>query len=621
MMNRKSILALALSLVMAFSVLCSATAESAVTLNYAEEQVLKVLYDTEATSLSSLGGNGTANDWGAISNVVEGLLSEDQYGHRAYGLSDSFTVNEDGTVYTFHIREGLHWVNNKGEEVAELTAEDFVTAARFICDPANASGNSYYYADTIKGAREVLDTESGVVGFDENVGFKALDKYTLELTLTGPIPYFTDYCGSFIPVPTEFYTEQGTNYGTDVESTLYIGAYYISEWEPQFSRVYEKNTHYWDAENVFIERVEMTYNAQAATLAPEMFKRGEVDTAQIGTDILDAWSTDPETKDIVLPALPDTTYMYYYSFCWNPDLPEADYETENYLKAIDNENFRQSLYWGLDRYKANLTKDPQNPELYLTNTVTPVGWCETEGKDYTTYEELAGVVGRANWSFDEAKALEYKEAAVKELTDAGVKLPVKMSIPYNPNVSGWAEEVQVIKQQLEGLLGSDYVEFVIEVGPTTGFLSAVRRAAKYQFMKLNNGGSYHDPTAWILAFQKDNNWTFLDKVTTPNVQALQKEYQAMLDEAATHVSKDETRYSAYAKAEAFLLEHALVIPFSTDTMSGYTVGRINPFEQVPDASGRYKYMHVLAEPLTTEQFTTLYAEWQEDCKTIAPQVK
>ena len=194
MMNRKSILALALSLVMVFSVLCSATAESAVTLNYAEEQVLKVLYATEATSLSSLGGNGTANDWGAISNVVEGLLSEDQYGHRAYGLSDSFTVSEDGTVYTFHIREGLHWVNNKGEEVAELTAEDFVTAARFICDPANASGNSYYYADTIKGAREVLDTESGVVGFDENVGFKALDKYTLELTLTGPIPYFTDYC-------------------------------------------------------------------------------------------------------------------------------------------------------------------------------------------------------------------------------------------------------------------------------------------------------------------------------------------------------------------------------------------------------------------------------------------
>lgn len=84
-------------------------------------------------------------------------------------------------------------------------------------------------------------------------------------------------------------------------------------------------------------------------------------------------------------------------------------------------------------------------------------------------------------------------------------------------------------------------------------------------MKLNNGGSYTDPTAWILAFQAGNNWTFLDQVTTPNVQALQKEYQAMLDEAATHTGKDEARYAAYAKAEAFLLEHALVIPFSTDT--------------------------------------------------------
>lgn len=621
MMSRKSIVALFLSLVMVVGLLGSAVAESAVTLTYAEDQTLRVLYDTEASSLSSLGGNGTANDWQAISNVVEGLLSEDQYGHRAWGLSDSFTTNEDQTVYTFHIREGLYWVNDKGEQVAELTAEDFVTSAKFICDPANASGNAYYYADTIKGAREVLDTESGVVGFDENVGFKALDKYTLELTLTGPIPYFTDYCGSFIPVPTEFYNEMGEMYGTDVESTLYIGAFYISEWEPQFRRVYTRNPHYWDAENVYIEQVVMTYNAEASTLAPEMFKMGQVDMAEIGTDILDAWLADDATKDIVLSALPDTTYMYYYSFCWNPDLDEAEYETSNYVKAIDNENFRQSLYWGLDRYKANLTKDPYNASMYLTSTITPEGWCEVDGKDYTDFEELAGITSRENYSFNEEKALAYKEAAVAELTEAGVTLPVKMSIPYNPNVSGWAEEVQVIKQQLEELLGTDYINLVIETGPSTGFLASVRRAGKYQFMKLNNGGSYADPTAWILAFQTGNTWTFLDQVTTPNVQALQQEYQALLDEAAQYVTKSNERYSAYAKAESFLLEHALVIPFSTDTMSGYTVGRINPFEQVPDASGRYKYMHVLAEPLTGEQFTTLYAEWKEDCATIAPQVQ
>ena len=210
--------------------------------------------------------------------------------------------------------------------------------------------------------------------------------------------------------------------------------------------------------------------------------------------------------------------------------------------------------------------------------------------------------------------------AVLYLTEAGVTLPVKMVMPYNPVSNGWAEEVQVVKQQLEALLGTDYINLTIEAGPTSGFLSAVRRSAKYQFMKLNNGGSYADPTAWILAFQAGNNWTFLDQVTTPNVQALQKEYQALLDEAATHTGKDEARYAAYAKAEAFLLEHALVIPFSTDTW-GNTVGRVNPFEQVPDQSGRYKYMHVLSEPLTAEQFTTLYAEWKEACVTNAPEVQ
>ena len=535
MKSAKGFLSLLLALVMVLSVASVSFAESAVTLTYAEDQTLRVVYSTEASSLSSLGGNGTAGDWKAISNVVEGLLGEDSYGHRTYALADSFTISEDQTVYTFHIREGLYWVDYTGKQVAELTAEDFVTSAKFICDPANASGNAYYYADTIKGAKEVLDTESGVTGFDENVGFKALDKYTLELTLVAPIPYFTDYCGSFIPVPTEFYNEMGEMYGTDAESTLYIGAYYVSDWEPQFQRVYTKNPYYFDADKVYIDKVVMTYNAEASTLAPEMFKRGEVDMADIGTDILDAWKQDDATKDIVLPALPDNTYMYYYSF-------------------------------------------------------------------------------------NEAKALEYKEAAVKELTEAGVTLPVKMVMPYNPVSNGWAEEVQVVKQQLEALLGTDYINLTIEAGPTSGFLSAVRRSAKYQFMKLNNGGSYADPTAWILAFQAGNNWTFLDQVTTPNVQALQKEYQALLDEAATHTGKDEARYAAYAKAEAFLLEHALVIPFSTDTW-GNTVGRVNPFEQVPDQSGRYKYMHVLSEPLTAEQFTTLYAEWKEACVTNAPEVQ
>ena len=64
---------------------------------------------------------------------------------------------------------------------------------------------------------------------------------------------------------------------------------------------------------------------------------------------------------------------------------------------------------------------------------------------------------------------------------------------------------------------------------------------------------------------------------------------------------------------------ALVIPFSTDTW-GNTVGRVNPFETVPDQSGRYKYMHVLSEPLTAEQFTTLYAEWKEAVATNTPEV-
>ena len=98
MKSAKGFLSLLLALVMVLSVASVSFAESAVTLTYAEDQTLRVVYGTEASSLSSLGGNGTAGDWKAISNVVEVLLGEDSYGHRTYALANvsilAFSLSE-----------------------------------------------------------------------------------------------------------------------------------------------------------------------------------------------------------------------------------------------------------------------------------------------------------------------------------------------------------------------------------------------------------------------------------------------------------------------------------------------------------------------------------------------
>ncbi len=605
----KRAISLLLALVMVLSLSAMALADDGVTegphgIQYAEDQTLHLVYSTEAETLHPYSGSNGAGTWQAISNLCEGLTSVDQYGNFIPGLAEDPEISDDGLVYTYHIREGVHWVDWEGNEMDELTAQDFVTAAQYVCDPANASGAASYYQDIVAGATELLSSQT--TDFS-TLGVKAIDDHTLEITLAKPVPYFYGYGGHIIPVPTSYFTELGSSYGMDPESLWYIGPYRLVEFEPQMSRVYEKNESYWDADNVHIQRVEMTYNAEADALAPELFKRGDIDEATITAAIVSEWMTADDTKDITLPPQPDPTYTYYYGFNYVPNIDEK-YDPDTWIKAIDNENFRQSLYWGIDRIKAGKAVMPFNTENFLITTITPVSWCSIDGTDYTEMEPIAEITHRENFSFDADKALEYKEKAVEELTAEGVTFPIKVYMPYNPTVTGWDQEILIVKQQLEELFGPDYLDITIEAGPSTGFLADVRRPGKFSFMKLNNGASDYDPQAWTVAFSEDNNWTFLDKAVGPNVQALAQEYLKLLNEAKSITSLSTERYEAFAKAETFLLEHALVIPFSSDT-TGYTATKVNPFEKMHNSDGGWKYARVMAEPMTVEQYNACYADW------------
>ena len=572
---------------------------------YAEDQTLRLLYSTEATSLCSFSVSGSANDWQAVSNCVGGLVTVDKYGNVVPGLAESWEISEDQTVYTFHLRKGLQWVDYKGSPKGELTAQDFIDVAHIIVNPENASSSATYYQNIIAGATEILASETDDYS---TLGFKALDSYTLEITLAGPLPYFISMAGAYMPAYAPFLAEMGAGYGLSNDTMYFIGAYIMTTFEPEYRRVYEKNPYFYDADNVFIEKIVMTYNAEASTIAPEMFLRGDTDAASVNTALLTEWKQRADTKDIVIPGLPDTTYMYYYGFNYDPQF-DAQYEPENWRLAVNNENFRQSLFWGLNRYKGLLAQDPYNPQMQQTNTITPIGWCSINGVDFTQVGQMAEITNRDNNNFDEQKAVEYRDKAIEELTAAGATFPIKILMPYNPNLSSWEMEVQVVKQQLTSLLGADYIECIIEAGPSTGFLSEVRRSGKYAFMKLNNGGSYDDPDAWTLAFRPDNTWTFIDKAKGDSIEAQYIEYLGLLREAQAVQLKSEDRYEKFAIAEAYLINHALAVPYCADT-EGYFVAKYNPFERPHNADGLWKGAHVLAEPLTEAQFLALYADWQ-----------
>ncbi|MBQ3668172.1 MAG: peptide ABC transporter substrate-binding protein, partial [Clostridia bacterium] len=276
---------------------------------------------------------------------------------------------------------------------------------------------------------------------------------------------------------------------------------------------------------------------------------------------------------------------------------------------VNNETFRKSILFALNRVRSKSAIEPNTPEDLLWDTIMPEGICVNNGLDYTDTGALADIVIEVN----EEEALAYKEAAIAELTEAGATFPIKVLMPYNPSSSGWANECLIVEQQLEELLGTDYIDIIVEPGPSTGFLSAVRRSGKYAFMKCNWGLDFDDPVNLTEPFKETNNYNFFIEATDT---ALSGGYYELLNAAKAMPGDDvNARYEAFAEAEAYLINHAVVIPYGSDT-GGYTASRLNTFEGQFGATGlascRYKGMHLLDKPMSTSDYYEAYLDWLDE---------
>ena len=612
----KRIVAFALSLCVLLSMLVMpAVAE--------ESAAYRTLYSGEITSLNYL-TTATTNEFALAANVIDTLVEYDKYGQVQPSLAESWEYDAENLTYTFKIREGAKWVKADGTVYADVTANDFVTAAKYLLDASNASSTANIFYSVIAGAEAYyLGTSTPEEGQEpypvmdfETVGVKAIDDYTLQYTLVEPCPYFlsmvTYVC--FMPVNAEFLAEKGADFGvaTSNENILYNGAFVLSTFEPQQERVYTKNATNWDAENILIETIEQTYNKEAGTLAPEMYARGEIDSADISSTIAAEWLADETKADLIRPVRQSGFYTYFVAFNFDPNF-DAEYEPENWKIAVNNVNFRKAFYYGLDRVKSKMVMEPDNPEAILFNTVTPPEFVSINGVDYTEMGALADITALETETFNEEKALEYMNVAVEELKAAGATFPVKMLMPYNPSSSAWAEECVVMEQQLEGLFGTDVIDIIVEAGPSSGFLKEVRRSGKYAFMKCNWGPDYADPNTYTDPFY-DGTYNWPELATEYLDENGVSEYYRLVD-AAREITDDLTaRYEAYATAEAFLIDNALIVPYGYDN-GGYTASRLNPFESQFAPFGisneRFKGQALMTEPMNTDMYFEAYDQWEE----------
>ena len=626
----------------------------------ADTSSYKVLYSSQPSTLNYL-TTASELEMSVGANCVDTLLEFDNKGVLKEGLATEWTFDESTLTWTFTLRDE-NWVDMNGEVVAAVTAQDFVDALRYELNPAYAASNVGLVTSYIAGADEYYTYQvnltnannnfvdddgttytvdgAGVVtvttpGSDpqtfepvdfESVGVKAVDDHTLTYTLTYAFPGFLSLLVylPYEPAYGPLLEETGDQFATSAETTYSCGAFYLSEYVPLETWNMKKNPENYDADNVFIETISRVYNAEADVNGPEMVKRGEIDEATIGADILDSWLADEATKDMVSMDRPNTNYTYFYLFNFMPFYHEFsgqtveglddEYEPENWAKAINSTNFRKAFLYGINNAVTLAVNAPEGYEGYMLNTVTPPSFCANDdGVDYTQCGDLASITQ----FFDEAKAKEYRDAAIQELTAQGVTFPVKVQLPYNPATTNWDRQCQIFKQQLEGVLndGTDFIDIIITEGPSDNYLSAVRRAGKYCFQLCNWGADYSDPETETDPFyqaegERGSRYAYLrtgveDGFITGETADAIMAYMKAVEEAKTITTDINARYEAFANAEAMLINNALVIPMGMSVPS-YLATRLNYWEGQYASTGfsnkRLKGIHVLDHYVSMSEY-------------------
>jgi oligopeptide transport system substrate-binding protein len=585
--------------------------------NASEKKEFTTLYPNgeilELTNLNHFKENTTSNIFLAYC-TQDGLVEFDRFGLLVPSLAESWEISDDRMTYTFHLRKGVKWYTWDGQEVAEVVAQDFVDSAKWVLTKANISFNSKTVYSAIKDAQEFYDEK--ISDFSQ-VGVRAIDDYTLEYTLLGPVPYFIKQLSfpCFYPVNGKFLEEKGVQFGTTKENLLYCGAYFLTDYEPQERRVLTANPNYWNKDIISVETLHYTYNAEAIALGPELFLRGEIDDFPLPGPVVDEWMNDPAKKAMIYPRNP-TNMSYFLALNFNPNYDEAD-APEDWKVAVDNLNFRKSLFHAFDREGAAMTLDPFNPRGRLLNTLTRRGLVQTsEGVDYTQLPPLKPYSDTE--SFDPEKAKDYKATAMEELKDK-VAFPLRLMMPYQAGATDAINRMQIIEQQMESLLGTDYIDIVLVSQPSTGYNQEIRGKGKYAIMEAGWGPDFADPLGSmdpVLSAALADRYSSVFLASALKDAEGNNVFEKKIAEAAAETRDLNKRYEMFADAEKMLLDNALLIPFYV-TGGGYRASYIHPFSGLTAQMGRFgltkpKGIVLLDEPIGMEKFPEAQAQYEKE---------
>ena len=575
-----------------------------------------------------------AVDLNVLSNFYDHLLTNDANGALVPCVAKEWSSPDGGQTWIFKLNEGVTWVDYQGNYKADCTAQDWVTGLEWVLNYGkNQAANTSMPIEMIKGAGEYYEyTKSlgeeeakklGTEKFLEMVGLEAPDDYTLIYHCVDKLSYFPSVAcyNCLAPLSAKLIEEIGVDgyFGADYTTMWYNGPYTCSEYIYQNEKVLSKNEAYWNKDNVKLFDTVTIKMVESADVAFQWFSAGDLDYIDLNQANLSTIYNNEgnEFHDNLVEARP-TKYSYQMHFCWDKKNEDGSADT-NWNTAIANENFRLALYYGLD----------VTDYLARTNFIHPLScqnFCYTanavsvnsEGKDYTQLvrDELGLQYDTEKFARrDETKAAEYKTKAIEELTAAGVELPVKMAYYIAGSSQTAKDTADTFAQLISDCLGDDLV--VLDVHTYVSKLNTEVRDPQLASIYINGwGADFADPVNFLgqETYGDDNAYyskaySKINNATDEKLIATYKEFTELVNTAKAITDNLDARYAAFAKAEAYMLQHALVIPWSYEVT--WKVTSINEYSKIYTAYGnqseRYVNWETNSDLYTTEDYEAIKA--------------
>jgi len=469
-----------------------------------KEQVLRYVLEAEPSTLDPAKSTGIPESLVEL-QIFEGLTRLDAKEQPVPGVAEKWEVSADGLKYVFHLRESAKWSN--GEAV---TAQDFEFAWKRVLDPAEVSENAYMlYA--IKNAQAYNEQKAAV----NDVGVKAIDAHTLEVTLDKPTAYFLGLVAfhSFYPVNQKVVTANTAEWATDSKTLIGNGPFKLTSWAHSSKIEFAKNDQYWDAPAVKLAKMEWPISDSQAT------RLSLVENNQADMMVEPAVVEHERLTQAGLLKISPLLGAYYYMF----NTEQAPFDNVKVRKAFALAVSRENLV-------KNVIKGGKEPAYSwvppgLINPVTGKDFCAESGK----------------------RAVEDAAQAKKLLAEAGYTdgkgLPA-IDLLFNSGElhKSIAEALQEMWKQNLG------VEVNLTNQESKVFL-ATRAQGDYKIARGSWIGDYTDPMTFIDVFRDPTNDA---KYHNPAYDSLVEKAQSTDDQTV--------RMQAMHDAEKILFDDAVIIP-------------------------------------------------------------